>query len=373
MGKHAHHVTNSHGFLAGMKMFYAMQYRPDTEKSNLIYFEMLRLNADCEDTVVRILNDLAIALGVGTRIFYLVVIGDAQTYKRLCQVKEKYGSKLNSVLPYIGDWHFLLNYLHALMKLYKSIGLDKMVYQCHSGATARSVLEATSFDKTLCFLLEAWEAMYRHQLQQFIVYHAADSDKELLDDIASRFSKWIKEDSEQYQWENFAADAQDITSLLGNFKEEFDQFRHDMCEKDETFKFWDNFVHRDCLAAFGFYSAIQSGNWKLRNYYMKEMTTVFHIVGSTFYKDILLQHQADLLCFPSSVLEHFAGSGWVASFKGNNWSLVTLDEAHEMGINRDVKDDITSLYPEWFETKVNYLPVRAKIQRNLHRQLFPER
>ena len=204
VGKHAHHITKSCGRLPGMKVFNAMQDIPDTEKSNLVYVEVLRLNADREDTVVRVLNDIATTVGVGTRVKYVMVIGDAQTYKQLRKVKEKYGSKLNWVLPYIGDWHLLLNYLHAIMKLYKSVGLDTMVYNYHSGATAVAVLDATSFDKTMNFLLEAWEAMYRHQIQQFIHHHAEDCDKDLIDVIARRFSKWTKDKRAHYRSEDFS-------------------------------------------------------------------------------------------------------------------------------------------------------------------------
>ena len=106
----------------------------------MVCIEVLHFNADREDTVVRVLNAIATTVEVGTRVKYVMVIGDAQTYKQLHKVREKYGSKLSWVLLYIRDWHVLLNYLHAIMKLYKSVCLDTMVYNYHSGAIAAAVL-----------------------------------------------------------------------------------------------------------------------------------------------------------------------------------------------------------------------------------------
>ena len=83
------------------------------------------------------------------------MVGDALVYKILVQLKEKYAKELDWLLPYMGDWHLLLNYGKTLMKIYQGSGLEELVCKYHKGATATTVLEGNSFDKTLNFLLKA--------------------------------------------------------------------------------------------------------------------------------------------------------------------------------------------------------------------------
>ncbi len=59
-------------FLAGVKIYLAMQTRPDTEPSKFIYISVLNMKADSKDTMTKVINDLARIFGVGTRIKYLI-------------------------------------------------------------------------------------------------------------------------------------------------------------------------------------------------------------------------------------------------------------------------------------------------------------
>ena len=54
---------------------------------------------------------------------HLVIGGDAKTYLRLKELKQQYGSELDWLIPFVGDWHVLYNYQKALMKVYYEAGL----------------------------------------------------------------------------------------------------------------------------------------------------------------------------------------------------------------------------------------------------------
>ncbi len=125
---------------------------------------------------------------------------------------------------------------------------------------------------------------------------------------------WFHELALSVPQEDFGDDAQIATSLLGELKDEFDVFVSEQCTKDETFLFWNNFLHRDCIAYFGLYIAILSGNWHLRNFSIKEIFPLFHgACPSSFYVDLI----------PRCIRVHFAKGGWVANVAGNH-ELVTL-------------------------------------------------
>lgn len=51
-----------------------------------------------------------------------LVAGDAKTYLRLRELKQQYGSELDWLLPFVGDWHVLYNYQKVLMKVYFEAG-----------------------------------------------------------------------------------------------------------------------------------------------------------------------------------------------------------------------------------------------------------
>ena len=120
--------------------------------------------------------------GLKQHVNYFVEITGNKPDKILVQLKQQYGKELDWLLPYMGDWHLLLNYGKTLMKIYKDAGLEELVCKYHKGATAAIVIEGNSFEKTLNFFLECWETLYRYQIGKFLEMHTrnhpemADSD-----------------------------------------------------------------------------------------------------------------------------------------------------------------------------------------------------
>ena len=63
---------------------------------------------------------------VGGAISYLVLVGDQKTYVRIREMKHEYGSELDWLIPFIGDWHLLSNYQSVLTKVYYDAGLKEL-------------------------------------------------------------------------------------------------------------------------------------------------------------------------------------------------------------------------------------------------------
>ena len=69
-------------------------------------------------------------------------------------LKTEYGTTLNCLLPYPGDWHILKNILST---------------KFHHGSTFR-IMGLFQFCITHRLLLEAWEVLWRHQMKTFLSY-----------------------------------------------------------------------------------------------------------------------------------------------------------------------------------------------------------
>ena len=48
--------------------------------------------------------------GIGKSIHYIALVGDKKTFTRIHELKHAYGSELDWLIPFIGDWHLLSNH-----------------------------------------------------------------------------------------------------------------------------------------------------------------------------------------------------------------------------------------------------------------------
>ena len=70
------------------------------------------LPADSKDTALNNLHTKFIAK-LGFK--WLVVVGDAKTYEILQSLRRQYGSQMQWLLPFPGDWHILYNFQKVLL------------------------------------------------------------------------------------------------------------------------------------------------------------------------------------------------------------------------------------------------------------------
>ena len=104
-------------------------------------------------------------LDISVRVKHLVVVGDQKTYTRLWNLKHTFGTDLDWVIPFIGDWHLLSNFQSVLMKVYFDAGLRDLAETAGCrGETFSSSAKCSNFKQTNHFILQAWEA------QDFLCY-----------------------------------------------------------------------------------------------------------------------------------------------------------------------------------------------------------
>ena len=93
-----------------------------------------------------------------------------------------------------------------------------------------------------------------------------------------------------------------LLTKLGEYYQEFKTFLSDMTHQSDTFNFWLQYMHSDCMN-YILYLAGKSGNWNLRLFASKNMMPIFATVNSTLYYWLLPKHIHDLLSFPTEILE----------------------------------------------------------------------
>ena len=158
-------ITPSNTFL-DLQSYMHVISQSETEKSNVVYLQVLDAKSDSKDTLMQILYDLHQRFIKKQNKEYLTVEGDAKLYEVLHSLKYEYGDELRWLLLYPGDWHTLKNYQIALMKAYFDVGLKDLAHA--AGYPVQAIQTCSKFKRTHYFLLEAWEALYRNMLKLFL-------------------------------------------------------------------------------------------------------------------------------------------------------------------------------------------------------------
>ncbi|XP_071951903.1 uncharacterized protein [Antedon mediterranea] len=348
--------------LPGLKAAHHSVGFPNTEKSEIQFVAVLPKPADSKETMKHSLSMLYTKYDIGNSRDQLVVVGDGKTYDILMNLKREYGTDLDWMLPYIGDWHLLKNCQGPIMKVYLDAGLkDLLLKGGYRGAKLTSVANATVFDTTHHFLLQVWEAFYQFQVKAFF------DSTELRDEITSNINDCISAslNSEHFPY----MDTSSMLSAHPVYKERFEKFCSELCLKNATFRFWHHFVHRDMFHYINLYLAIRSRNFDLRNACVLQLTPLFHALDRHMHLKIIPFHIADLKKYPAHILECFSQGAFTVGITGDNWSCVALDEAHEMVINKNVKMALTTTGTEGLSKLVHYLPHRTRSVCNLSLQM----
>lgn len=94
-----------------------------TEPAVVVYLSIVDMHADTVEAMSEVAALLYKEYLASSGAQHLVVAGDAKTYLQLRELKQQYGSELDWLLPFVGDWHVLYNYQKGLMKVYYEGGL----------------------------------------------------------------------------------------------------------------------------------------------------------------------------------------------------------------------------------------------------------
>lgn len=104
------------------------------------------MNADTKEAVITSLATLHKELKVGENIKHLVVVTDAKIFPYVHDIKKEHPDDFKWLIPYLGDFHILLNYQKVIMKVYWDAGLKQLATA--SGATLSSLQNCSNFTNT---------------------------------------------------------------------------------------------------------------------------------------------------------------------------------------------------------------------------------
>ena len=187
--------------------------------------------ADCKDTLLQLAHTLREKFIVAQGMRWLVVEGDAKLYATVKSLKFEYGEELSWMIPYPGDFHLLMNYQKALMKPYFDAGLKSLAQA--AGYPVAAIQSCSQFQRTHRFILEAWEAIYRVMLLQYIQYS---------DDNAATLLSELTEHLQLLPQENFShafnVHLESKNRVFNKFYEAFSLFIQASAQRDDTWRFY---------------------------------------------------------------------------------------------------------------------------------------
>ena len=340
--------------------YYVLTRPTHTERSHVMYLEVLDAVADSKDTMMGLLFTLKKNFIEDRNMQWLVLEGDAKLFEILKSLTYEYGEELDWLIPYPGDFHLLMNFQKAIMKPYYDAGLKAMAQS--AGYPLQAIQTCSQFQRTHHFLLEAWEAIYREMI------HKYEEENPNMSYVNSQDILAIPKDDFTLTFNHYLSS---ISEQCRKYFEGFKIYIQKMARTDDTWRFWVQFVFEDVMAYISLHLAIRSGNWDLRVASVKSMAAVFTAFDHITYQKLITQHLEDIATMPAPILTMFRQGAFVVSITGRPWHSVGIDEGHEMLINKDCKTSIIHPLPDYINRIAQHLPYRSKAIKNLQSQLFP--
>ena len=162
---------------------------------------------------------------------WLVLEGDAVTYERIQSLKLEYGSELDWLIPFPGDWHLLKNYQEVLMKIYFDAGLEELAVS--TGYPSNAIKNCSEFKRTHNFLMETWEALYHHFLLLFLK-QCDFSVNGIMPYIAERLNRSFTFITQDECYEDLKDLLDEIKGRCSTFGDDFETFIESQASKDPT-------------------------------------------------------------------------------------------------------------------------------------------
>ena len=163
---------------------------------------------------------------------------------------------------------------------------------------------------------------------------------------------------------------QDISEKYTGFQDQFTKLTERETEHHETYKFWLQFVFKDCFSYVALYLVIRSRKWDLRMAAIKQMAALFTAFDRPNYQKLIPQHIVDMLTIPKEVLSNLQQGGFTVSILRRPCHSIAIDEAHEMCINWECKEFVTRPSADYINCTALFLPIRAKAMKNAEKELF---
>lgn len=256
------------------------------------------------------------------------------------------------------------------MKVYYDAGLKDLAKSAgFRGETLTSLKNCSSFKRTHAFLLQSFEAFYRHFLSAFFsTDHEHYSD--LLSSVCAQMCECNKQCHDQDSAAPLISFLERLRSEHPNFRKDFSSWLSNLAKKNPNWKFWMNFVFRDAFSYFSLFFSIRGGIWSLRLFGIKQIAPLFAAFDRPHYQKLIPCHLHEVLLMPNEIINCFESGSFVCSVTGTSSRSVALDEAHEMLVNKDLKTTVVRPTKEYVDRIIHYYPVRAQALKSLKQQVL---
>ena len=335
---------------------------PTPEVGQVKYIQVLDEISDSKDTILHVISDLYARYMAENGHKFVVLVADAKVYEVIQSLKFEYKPDLNWLVVFPGDWHFLKNFQICLMKPFLEAGLKDLANVTSYPTT--SIQNCSVFERANQFLLETWESIFRHMLQDFVSQH-----RDTLDSVTHTVQALNEYKHDQVAARCVIRSLQEEMAESG-IQKSFRDYVEKMSAVDDTWSFWGKFLFEDCLAYIGLFMAIRSENWELRMASIKLMAPDFTAWDHPCYQKLIMQHIEDIYCMPEELLSYLKEGSFALSITGKATHSVALDEAHEMLINKHVKLTIVRPSKDYIERVARYIPARVDAIERFKSQIF---
>ena len=275
--------------------------KPDT----IVYTTVDEAYSGSVDDVGKYLVKLKHDLKIGEEGYpkYVVVGGDQQTYAHMSNLKLKYPGHYDWIYAVPGDWHIMKNTAEVFKAILLDGGFSVFARTCgHKG-------DVKQWQDIHNVLVAMYEAKMKYAVTQFCKSKGINPDDIGDAEVVDSFWTWLKTYSECYP-------------------------------QNELSSFWSQiliYLH----AYIGFYFAVRSGNWFLRNSCLRVISELYFAYARNKYEVLSINAIANTCTYPSELIHHFVHGQWTVSVKGRQFHNLALDEAHECIINKNLKSITT--------------------------------
>ena len=269
------------------------------------------------------LQDLKTDLKIGEEGYPSKVVlgGDQQTYSLLKNLMKKYPDTFNWIIPMIGDWHLLKLASECIKSIIWNGGLHHIGIEC---GHLKDVHQWRDIHNLLIGLHES------------LISNAINSHSENLEEF-------------------------DLSSFI--------QSTTAQTNTDQISSFWAKILHYLNVYV-GYYFAIRSGNFTLRNACLPKLAELFFAYNHGNYQTLVCEHIADLHNLPDSVKNEFLRGRWTMSVAGHKYQNIALDEGHESVINKRLKMLTSRASEHRTVTLSNFMAYLDKFTENLQKEIY---
>lgn len=122
-----------------------------------------------------------------------------------------------------------------------------------------------------------------------------------------------------------------VTSIILNKSNEhycgFREFLDNLATKQDSVKFWSDFLFEDCFPYISLYTSLRYRNWDMRTGSLKQLVALYAAFDRQTYEELLPRHLHDLALISDYITEHFKKGGFSVRLSKLDWCGVALVNA----------------------------------------------